>query len=192
LRVRPTGLKSFNLDSAIPSGKHYILLYADGTGVVAESNENNNATSGAPLTITTPPAATLFPTGADVVDFNNLKNTQQTALQNGADPFHGLGGNDSATLPSEENFDELIGGGKVLSWTNDAGSTFYTGSLKGQTYTVSGTDGDYYINGGAGTDKIIINGDGSSQVSLGAGIEKVTINGTAAPWRLPEPSTAGS
>jgi hypothetical protein len=110
-----------------------------------------------PITLTGNPFPTLFTAGVDTVNFNALTSTQQTALQNGADKYHGLGGNDTVTLPSIANLNESIGGGKTLGWTQTAASTFFTGSLAGQVYTVVGSDANYFINLGAGRDSIILN-----------------------------------
>jgi hypothetical protein len=127
------------------------------------------------LTPAAPPA--LFMTGADTVDFNNLTTAQQAAIAGGADIYHGLGGNDVVTLPNEANYSESVGNGHTLGWTDTAASTFYTGSQPGDTYTVNGGDGDYYIVEGAGTEFITINGDGSSIITAGSGTDNITISG---------------
>ena len=102
-------------------------------------------------------AGPLFTTGADYVDFNinapsGLTPAQQAAIAGGADIYHGLGGDDVVTLPSEANYNESVGSGKTLGWTDTAASTFTTGSQLGDTYTVNGSDGSYFIQEGAGTE----------------------------------------
>jgi hypothetical protein len=119
----------------------------------------------------------LFTTGADTVDFNNLTSKQQAAIASGADIYHGRGGNDVVTLPNAANFNESVGNGRTLGWTNTAASTFYTGSLAGDTYHVIGGDGSYFIVEGAGTEFVTINGDGSSNITAGSGADTITING---------------
>ena len=94
----------------------------------------------------------LFTTGADDVNFNTLTTDQKTAIAGGADIYHGLGGNDVVTLPNVANYNEDVGNGQTLGWTDTAASTFYTGSLAGDTYHVTGGDGDYFIVEGAGTE----------------------------------------
>jgi hypothetical protein len=102
----------------------------------------------------------LFSTGADTVDFNNLRPIQQQAIAAGADTTHGLGGNDDVTLPNTGN------------------ATFYTGSTTSDTdYQVMGGSGNYTIFEGAGTETILINGDGSSNITAGGGSDTITING---------------
>ena len=122
--------------------------------------------------------ATLFTTGADTVDFNNLTSAQQAEIAGGADIYHGLGGSDTVTLPNEANYSESVGNGETLSWTDTPTSTFYTGSLVGDIYTVNGSDGDYYIVEGAGTEFITINGNGSSNITAGSGTDTISISGT--------------
>jgi hypothetical protein len=138
----------------------------------------------------------LFTTGADIVDFNEnapdgLTAGQQDSIAAGADIYHGLGGNDVVTLPSEANYKESVGGGKTLGWTDTAASTFYTGSQAGDTYTVNGSDGSYFIQEGAGTETININGNGSSTITIGYGTDNVTINGTGANTISAGTSSAG-
>jgi hypothetical protein len=120
----------------------------------------------------------LFTTGADTVDFNNLTSGQQAVIAGVADFYHGLGGSDVVTLPSEANYNENVGNGVTLGWTDTPASTFYTQSNVGDTYTVNGTDGSYYIVEGAGTEFITINGNGSSNITAGSGTDTITINGT--------------
>ena len=119
----------------------------------------------------------LFTTAADTVDFNNLTSEQQEAIALGASIYDGLGGNDVVTLPNVANYDESVGDGQTLGWTNTSTSTFYSGSLVGDFYTINGGDGDYYIVEGAGTEQISINGDGSSDTTAGSGSDAITIAG---------------
>jgi autotransporter-associated beta strand protein/autotransporter passenger strand-loop-strand repeat protein len=119
----------------------------------------------------------VFTSGADVVDFNNLTSAQQQAIASGADIYHGLGGDDVVTLPSAANYHESVVSDRTLGWTNTSESTFYTGSLAGDTYTVSGSDGNYFIVEGAGTENIMINGNGSSTITAGSGADTIDITG---------------
>jgi hypothetical protein len=127
-------------------------------------------------------AGQLFTSGANIVDFNEddpdgLTAAQQTAIAAGADIYHGLGGNDVVTLPNEANYNENVGGIKTLSWTDTSASTFYTGSQAGDTYTVNGSNGSYFIQEGAGTETVTINGNGSSTITAGSGHDTITITG---------------
>ena len=63
------------------------------------------------------------------MDFNNLDSTQQATIAGGADIFHGLGGNDVVTLPNKANYNESVGNGQTLGWTDSAASPFTTGSI---------------------------------------------------------------
>jgi hypothetical protein len=59
-----------------------------------------------------------------------------------------------------------------------AASTFSTGSQVGDTYTVNGGDGSYFIVEGAGDEFITINGSGNNNIMIGFGIDNVKITGT--------------
>jgi hypothetical protein len=123
------------------------------------------------------PSGTLFTTGADTVDFNNLTSDQQAAIAGGADLYHGHGGDDVVTLPSVANYNESLGSaGGTLVW--NPSQTFYTGSQAGDTYTVNGSDGSYNIALGAGSDTVTINGNGTSNITVGTGSDTITIEGT--------------
>jgi V8-like Glu-specific endopeptidase len=126
---------------------------------------------------TTAATPLLFTIDADAVDFNNLTTDQQAAISDGADIYHGLGGSDVVTLPDEANYNESVSNGQTLGWTDTAASTFYTSSQIGDIYTVSGSDGDYDIVEGAGTEFITINGDGSSDITAGSGSDTISITG---------------
>jgi len=119
----------------------------------------------------------LFTSGDDSVDFNNLTSGQQGAVLAGADIYHGLGGNDVVILPTAANFNESVGSSGSLGWTNTSASTFYTWSKPGQTYTVSGEDGNYYVSAGGGTDDITISGGGQSVIFAGSGTLSASIAG---------------
>jgi hypothetical protein len=119
----------------------------------------------------------LFTTGPDTVNFNALTSLQTAAIVNGADIYHGLGGNDSVTLPNKANYSESIGNGQTLGWVDSATAPFTTGSKVGDTYSINGGDGNYYIKLGAGSDNVIINGNGSSNITAGSGADTITING---------------
>ena len=143
-----------------------------------------------------PFGALLFTPNAEVVNFNGFTPTQgiQVAFPSDmyvwsaslgrwtgptADIYHGLGGNDVVTLPGEASYNESIYG-VPLGWTDTAASTFYTGSQIGDTYSVKGTDGDYYIVEGAGTEIISVNDKGyshvgSSNITAGTGADTITI-----------------
>jgi probable HAF family extracellular repeat protein len=119
----------------------------------------------------------LFTSGADLIDFNNLTSTQQLAISGGDDLYNGLGGNDVVTLPNTSNYNVSVGGGKTLGWANSASQPFSTDSRPGDVYTVSGGNGSYFINAGAGTDEITISGGGASHVSAGTGTLVISITG---------------
>src|SRR5579872_2828480 len=121
--------------------------------------------------------AQLFTSGADQVNFNNLNSNQKTAIVNGSDEFHGSGGSDTVVLPSVANFNESVGSAKTLGWTNTSASEFFTQSQVGDTYNVSGTDGNYVIAAGQGTDNISISGAGKSTFFAGNGSDSVVIKG---------------
>jgi hypothetical protein len=75
------------------------------------------------------------------VNFNSLTTAQQAAIAGGSDIYDGLGGSDVVTLPNEGNYNESVGNGITLGWTDTAASTFYTGSQPGDIYTIYGGDG---------------------------------------------------
>jgi hypothetical protein len=131
------------------------------------TNTLSGATDGAPL----------FTTGADFIDFNNLTTAQQAAVAGGSNIYHGLGGNDVVTLPNQANYNESVGNGVTLGWTNTAASSFYTESQSGATYTVNGGDGSYHIVEGAGTEFITINGNGSNTITVGSGTDTISVTG---------------
>jgi hypothetical protein len=119
----------------------------------------------------------LFTSGADTVNFNNLTSAQQSAIAGGADLYHGLGGNDVVTLPSVANYNVSLGSaGRTLNW--NPSQTFSTGSLAGDTYSVTGSDGSYNVALGAGSDTVTIDGNGKSNITAGSGSDTITINGT--------------
>ncbi len=120
---------------------------------------------------------TLFTPNTDVVDFNHLTSAQKLDIQEGSQIYDGLGASDNVVLPSVANYNESVGGSKTLGWIGTNASLFHTDSEAGDTYTVSGSDGNYYIAGGAGSDTIVISGKGSSYIALGDGSESVTIRG---------------
>jgi hypothetical protein len=116
---------------------------------VTDSQNSLEASSDLVLTIQGS-SAKLFTAEANTVDFNKLTSDQQAAIAGGADLYDGLGGDDVVTLPSVANYNESVGDGKTLGWTDTAASTFYTGSKSGDTYTIDGSSGDKTILGGAG------------------------------------------
>lgn len=122
----------------------------------------------------------LFTPGADTVNFNALTSGQQAAISAAADRtllYQGRGGSDTVSLPNKANYNDSVGNGQTLGWTDSAASPFTTGSLAGDIYTVNGGDGNYYIVEGAGTEFITINGNGSSNITAGSGADTVSING---------------
>lgn len=133
------------------------------------------------VTVTAP--AALFTTGADTVDFNNLSAEQKLALIAGAQKYDGLGGDDSVVLPSEADESESIGDNETLGWQDSPSSLFRTSSLAGQTYHVTGTDGNYWVDCGAGTDIITITNQddatrsGSLVAICGSGDDQISITG---------------
>ncbi|MFO1159840.1 MAG: nidogen-like domain-containing protein [Reyranellaceae bacterium] len=121
---------------------------------------------------------TLFTPGGEFVDYNNLQDDQKKALVAGNDRYHGLGGEDTVTLPTIENYNQVIGKDKqgndiLLDW-NDF-RTFVTGSVAGDHYDVIATSGNHTIVAGAGTDTIKITGDGNNKVTGGSGTTNVEI-----------------
>ncbi|MGY4414861.1 hypothetical protein ACVWW4_006597 [Bradyrhizobium sp. LB7.1] len=121
----------------------------------------------------------LFTSGAEGVDFNDLLPVQQVAIAGGADLYHGLGGSDSVRLPTITNYNVSLGNaGGTLGW--DPTQTFQTGSLVGDHYSVTGSDGSYRIALGAGADTVTINGSGSSIITTGGGPATIAINGSGA------------
>jgi probable HAF family extracellular repeat protein len=117
----------------------------------------------------------LFTTGADTVNFNDLTSTQQTAIQGGADIYHGIGGNDVVSLPNIANYNEIVAPGVTLGWTD--ASVFNTGSKLGDNYAVFGADGNYNLVEGAGTENITINGNGQNTIDAGSGSDTISISG---------------
>lgn len=92
----------------------------------------------------------LFDDSNNNVDFNNLTDSQQTALQNGANPYDAEGGNDIVTLPDPANY-------ASLSWDHtrifDGGAgndtvVYKSGQFGGLTKS---TDSLFSFNGAAGT-----------------------------------------
>src|SRR5262249_27357890 len=67
----------------------------------------------------------LFTTGDDTVNFNSLLPAQQTAIAAASDRallYSGLGGSDTVTLPNKANYNESVGNGQTLGWTDSAAS----------------------------------------------------------------------
>ncbi len=137
---------------------------------------SSDGKSGTDIEVTS--ATELFTSGADRVNFNNLSASQQAAIADGADIYDGLGGNDIVILPNTSNYNVSVGSGQTLNWQNSAEQPFSTDSRPGDTYTVSGGDGNYFIDAGGGTDVITISGNGSSTVVGSAGVEKILFAGT--------------
>jgi hypothetical protein len=121
----------------------------------------------------------LFTAGSDAVNFNSLLPGQQAAITAGANLYNGLGGSDSVVLPSVANYNESLGGsGGTVGW--DSTQTFQTGSLAGDHYSILGSDGNYKIALGSGSDSVTINGNGSNTITDGSGADSITINGSGA------------
>jgi Ca2+-binding RTX toxin-like protein len=125
---------------------------------------------------------TLFTSGADIVDFNSLTSSQAAVIANGADIYNGLGGNDIVTLPNMANYNENVGNGQTLGWLS--GSPFSAGDTAGQTYTITGGDGNDTIKLGDGND-IVYGSPGNDTITGGAGQDNFVYQG-------PYPVTAGS
>jgi Ca2+-binding RTX toxin-like protein len=113
--------------------------------------------------------ATLFTTGGESVDFNDLTPSQKAAIVNRADLYHGRGGRDVVTLPDTANYYESVGSGASLNW--DWTQTFYTGSLDGQAYQITGGNGTDNIQLGAGNDTVF-GSPGNDWITGGAGPDK--------------------
>src|SRR5262249_6975186 len=114
----------------------------------------------------------LFTTGTDIVNFNSLQPAQITAIQNNADIYHGLGGNDVVTLPNVANY-QLTSG---VTW--DPTRTFVENDTAGQHLTITGGDGDDHISLGSGT-HLIIGSPGDDVITGGAGHDKFDFVNTA-------------
>ncbi len=115
--------------------------------VTYTESDGNGGTSSATLSVS---INRLFTLGSDNVNFNSLTADQQAAIVDGGNIYDGLGGSDVVVLPNQANYNESVGSGKTLGWTNTSASTFYTSSQVGDDYTVSGGDGNYHIVEGAG------------------------------------------
>ncbi len=113
----------------------------------------------------------IFTTGGDSVDFNDLTPTQLSAIQAGAQIYDGLGGSDFVVLPSVAN-------NSVSNWNPT--QTFFTGSVVGDVYSVTGSDGNYNIALGAGSDSVTITGNGSSTITDGSGADAISLQGHGA------------
>jgi autotransporter passenger strand-loop-strand repeat protein len=153
----------------VEGGQTYDLQFTP--DVSSSFTLSNDGSGGTDVTL----ASTLFTSGTDIVDFNALTGAQQAAIAGGADLYHGLGGNDVVTLPTVANYNESIGNNATLGW--NPAQTFYTGSLAGDTYQVTGEDGNYNIALGAGSDNVTITGNGGSTIFGGPGTGTVSING---------------
>ena len=129
---------------------------------------------------------TLFTAGAETVDFNNLTADQKTAIADGSNLYNGLGGADTVILPSPENYNQVVGSANgadiKLGWTSTSASTFHTGSLVGDQYSVQAGEGDHFIVTGVGDDTVDIFGSGNNKIVVGGGnatilIDVATTNG---------------
>jgi autotransporter passenger strand-loop-strand repeat protein len=151
-----TGTLSFALPKSLPADTYYVFLKANDTGSVIESNAGNDLSAWSELTIN--PPALFHASPPDIVNFNSLTDDQIFAIENGANQYDGLGGDDIVTLPDEahENY-TLPGAGYQFVWYESLSSQFETQSLSGQHATVRGDDGNYYITLGAGDDTVNIN-----------------------------------
>ena len=121
--------------------------------------------------------SSLFTTGNDIVDFNNLNSSQLAAVKNGADLYNALGGNDTVVLPAQTNSFQLPG--TTVTW--DPSQTFTVGALtdsSANTDTITGGSGNYNIAVvGSATVNITINGNGSSNITAGSGTNTISITG---------------
>ena len=103
----------------------------------------------------------LFTTHSDQVDFNNLTSAQKLDIQEGSQIWLGEGGSDRVVLPSLANYNESVGGGKFLGWTNT--SLAIRHRLRSWRRLPGRRHGwHYYIVGGSGSDTVTISGKGSS------------------------------
>jgi len=123
---------------------------------------------------------TLFTAGAETVDFNNLTADQKTAIADGSNLYNGLGGADTVILPSPENYNQVVGSANgadiKLGWTSTSASTFHTGSLAGDQYSVQAGEGNHFIVTGAGQDTVSIFGNGDNKITVGIGNATVLID----------------
>jgi putative Ig domain-containing protein/glycoside hydrolase-like protein/cadherin domain-containing protein/HYR domain-containing protein len=166
-----------------PLGANYIYFYYETVYLSVPGQPTYVTTHFEPIyyqQISFPVApSALFTTGAQTVDFNNLTPSQKIAVSDGADLYDGQGGSDTVTLPTTNNYNEVIDStGDTLNW--GLASTFRTGSLAGEHYTVIGYDGNYKVALGAGEDTVNINGNGNSTITggNGSGTDTITIVGT--------------
>ena len=127
------------------------------------------------------PTGSLFTTGNDTVDFNNLTSDQVAAINGGADLYNALGGNDNVTLPDKSS----TGNYPLFPMVNaawDPNQTFVVGAYTdtpSDTDTITGGNGDYKIAAvGSATVNITINGNGSSNITAGSGADTISITGT--------------
>jgi hypothetical protein len=119
--------------------------------------------------------SSLFTTGSDTVDFNNLTSTQIASINGGADLYNALGGNDVVTLPNVANYQFT----SSVTWTPS--QTFTVGAASdtsANTDTVTGGDGNYNIAiVGPAIVNVTINGNGHSIITPGPGTLNATIGG---------------
>jgi probable HAF family extracellular repeat protein len=163
------------------SGINYGFIYNDGvfTTIDGPGGSTNSEVVGindsGQILLVYNSASSYLATPAEL--FTSLMPNQQSAIGSGVDLYNGLGGNDVVTLPSVANYSESLGSsGGTLNW--DPSQTFSTGSQVGDKYTVRGSDGNYNIALGAGSDTVTINGNGNSDITAGSGSGTITISGT--------------
>jgi hypothetical protein len=161
---------------------HITGFYGDSTGHTVEYSADDFD-----QTITTSyydrywVSLSLFTPFQDLVNFNNLNSTQTQIMESGEDVSNGGGGGDTVTLPDRAHYDFAAAG--------SVGFSFSTGSTTSDARTTStgtpiisnrvyGTDGNYNITLGAGTDAVQITGDGANTITGGSGLGYVTISGS--------------
>jgi hypothetical protein len=144
-----SGTVTFDVSASLGFWVQYQFTLPDGTGWI----NTNHFTYSWPIT------TSLFTTGADTVNFNALTSDQQAAIANGADIYHGLGGNDVVTLPTKANYNKV-------GW--NSANTFYGGSQAGQQYRITGGDGDDHIITGDGN-STVIGSPGNDNIQTGSG-----------------------
>jgi autotransporter passenger strand-loop-strand repeat protein/VCBS repeat-containing protein len=128
-------------------------------------------------------STSLFTTGADEVNFNNLSPTQVAAINSApAQLYNAMGGSDTITLPNELNGAYTLS--PTVSATWDPTQTFVVGALTDTTSTndtITGGTGNPAYNidvVGPATASITINGNGNSTITAGSGADTISITGT--------------
>jgi V8-like Glu-specific endopeptidase len=151
---------------SVPVIGHHLAQHNENfTVVLSNPTESNGSTPNISDAAGIGTLDALFTDAADTVDFNNLTAAQKQAVDAGADLYNSFNGNDSITLPNTANYGSL-------SW--DATKTFVVGAGND---TISGSDGNYNIQLGTGTDTVSIDGNGNTSITTGSGADTIKVTG---------------